>query len=377
MLNVNSAMQYLLKRALIPVSWVIRGDVTIRSAARRNRNLTVEGPGGAGLFIKQPDDTMNGARETLRREAGFHRSCSEESDFAPIRRFITHLIESEDSEAILVFELISDSITLQTQFESRARKDITLGAANILGRALGTVHRVFRSPDREPQVRLAWLPRNLPWVLRIHRPVPAILAGLSLANSETLRILQTQHGLSERLDGLGARWRSETVIHGDIRLDNVLVRPPRDGEGPNIIDLRIADWEMVQIGDPVWDLAGALQDLLVSWVSSMPVSDGVSAEEMIAQSSIPLEDLRDAARAIWAGYLAEACLAPAESDGFLLRTVAFSAARLIQSVFEAGVEADRLAGRPVILLQIGANMLAEPERAQVQLYGIPMRSTVP
>ena len=98
--------------------------------------------------------------------------------------------------------------------------------------------------------------------------------------------------------------------------------------------------------------------------------------EYVSPGQHPSREFRDAARAIWAGYLAEACLGPAEADGFLLRTVAFSAARLIQSVFEAVIEADRLAGRPVILLQIGANMLAEPERAQVQLYGIPMRSTV-
>ena len=137
MLNVDSTLEFLLECALIPVSWIIRGDVTVRSAARRNRNLTVEGPDGVGLFIKQPDDPMNGAGETLRREATFHRLCSEESDLAPLRRFITHLIESEDSETILVFELISDAITLQTQFESCAGEGITVEAANILGRAAG------------------------------------------------------------------------------------------------------------------------------------------------------------------------------------------------------------------------------------------------
>ena len=119
MLNVDSTLEFLLERALIPVSWIIRGDVTVRSAARRNRNLTVEGPDGVGLFIKQPDDPMNGAGETLRREATFHRLCSEESDLAPLRRFITHLIESEDSETILVFELISDAITLELNLMPR------------------------------------------------------------------------------------------------------------------------------------------------------------------------------------------------------------------------------------------------------------------
>jgi hypothetical protein len=61
----------------------------------------------------------------------------------------------------------------------------------------------------------------------------------------------------------------------------------------------------------------------------------------------------------------------------LLRAVAFSAARLIQSAYEISSGSDSLAGPPVVLLQIAANLLVEPERGQIELYGIPLGCPIP
>ncbi len=161
------------------------------------------------------------------------------------------------------------------------------------------------------------------------------------------------------------------MIHGDIRFDNVLVRELQGDEETDAVDLWIVDWEMVRIGDPAWDLAGAFQDFLILWISSMPLSDELTTEEMTARARVPLDELRAASRALWAGYRAGACLEIAEAGGFLRRAVSFSAIRLIQSAFEYAGDADRLAGLPVLLLQMSANLLADPELAQVQLFGIP------
>ena len=141
-----------------------------------------------------------------------------------------------------------------------------------------------------------------PWILRFHQPGPEKLAGLSRADLEILRILQTHGGFGEHIDRLKRSWRPETVIHGDIRFDNVLVRALRGDDEDEAVDLWIVDWEMVRIGDPAWDLAGAFQDFLILWVSSMPLSDELTTEEMTARARVPLDDLRSASRALWAAY---------------------------------------------------------------------------
>ena len=57
--------------------------------------------------------------------------------------------------------------------------------------------------------------------------------------------------------------------------------------------------------------------------------------------------------------------------------MSLSAARLIQSAYEISSVSDNLAGPPVVLLQIAANLLSKPERGQVELYGIPLGFPIP
>ena len=102
------------------------------------------------------------------------------------------------------------------------------------------------------------------------------------------------------------------------------------------------DWELVNIGDPAWDLAGVLQDFLVHWTHSMPVSTTLTVNEMTAQARHPLASLRPAIRAVWQGYRSAAGLESTEAEALLDRAVAFSAARLIQSVHELSDESEHL-----------------------------------
>ena len=55
MVDVEGVTAYLLDRGLIDVTWIIDGDLEVRCLARRNRNFEIRGPGGNGLFLKQPD----------------------------------------------------------------------------------------------------------------------------------------------------------------------------------------------------------------------------------------------------------------------------------------------------------------------------------
>ena len=147
------------------------------------------------------------------------------------------------------------------------------------------------------------------------------------------------------------------------------VRLPRRPESDEI-EVWIADWELVQVGDPAWDLAGAFQDLLSAWVCSMPLNESLDVEAMTARARLPLAGVRGVAQALWAGYRDEAMLDPAEADDLLLRAVKFSAARLLQNACEWSWYEDRVPTVAAILLEVAENLLTEPEQGQVLLYGI-------
>jgi hypothetical protein len=132
---------------------------------------------------------------------------------------------------------------------------------------------------------------------------------------------------------------------------------------------------MVCFGDPAWDLGGALQDLLNIWISSMPSTGDLAAEELAARAGFPLHSVHSAARSLWSGYCEAARLAGSDGAGFFRRAVRFSAARLIQSAYELAEGLSSLPDRSVLLLQIGANLLADAELGQVQLFGVPPGSS--
>jgi len=371
MLNADSAVPYLLERGLIDPDWIIDGDLTIRCAARRNRSLRVEGPSGAGFLIKQADELARGGRLTLSNEAAFHEFCLHEPGAAPVVEFLPRITFHDREHSLHALELVVGAMTFRSYHCAHDADGFPVAPSRALGQALGTVHRVFRLPAFAEHPRLVWLRDHLPGALQEHRPSPATLATLSPAGARLLRILQEHADLGDQLDRLGSQWRPDTLIHGDIKSDNLLVRPTGKVSDNAAVDVFIVDWEFVQIGDPAWDLAGALHDYLIFWTSAMPLGPTLSAEEMVDQARYPLEVIRPAIRALWDGYLSTADLGLSQADDLLRRAVLFSAARLIQAAHElCGLE-DEIPAQAVILIQISANLLSEPESGQVHLYGIP------
>ena len=352
MLELDRVASFLVELGLIDATRIVEGDLTIRCVARRNRNFEVQLHEGSGWFIKQPGDPADGGHETLLREAEFHRLCRAERDAAPLISLVPRLVHSQMPDPILIFDLIADAINFGTLLESEHAEDIKVQAARALGTALGTVHRALERIATDG-LGIDGLPSPpIPGGMLLHRPNVAQLARLSPAILEALRILQAPGGIGADLDRLGREWRPTTLIHGDIKFENTLMRIQYTGVKPECTRLWIVDWEMVQFGDPAWDLAGALQDFLVLWVSSMPLSDELTAEQMAAGARVRLAALRPAIRALWAGYRSGTGLQPEDAPQFLLHAIELSAARLIQSAFEAAEGAVQLPGRSVLLLQI-------------------------
>ncbi len=93
MLDVDDCLPFLIERGLIDHTWVLDGSLIVRSVARRNRNLRVEVPGGAGFLIKQPGYSKDEGPDTLRCEAAFHRFCREVLATAPLAGILPALVQ--------------------------------------------------------------------------------------------------------------------------------------------------------------------------------------------------------------------------------------------------------------------------------------------
>jgi hypothetical protein len=374
MLDVDSAVPYLLDRKLVLRDAILDGALTVTSAARRNRNLRVETT-AVGYLIKQPDDATEGGCQTLGAEVRFYTFCQQEPAVAAMAEVLPRLVYFDPERSLLALELLPAATPLWHRFWAAGPQAFPRETGRQLGQVLAVVHRTFRDAAILSALPLAWLPSVVPWVMMVHQPGPELLATISPANYQTLRILQTEGPFGESLDRLRSMWLPETVIHGDVKSGNILVTPPL-GAGTVGETIRLVDWELVQRGDPAWDVAGVFQDIVLFWIKNMPVDTGdVSA--MAAAAGFPWHVLQTYLRSFWQGYRQAAELTAEVENALLLRAVAFSGARLVQTAYEASQVSAELPAQSVLLLQVSAHLLADAESAQLQFYGIPQTLRAP
>jgi hypothetical protein len=322
-------------------------------------------------LLKQPADPADRGHETLASEAAFYQFCQQEPAAFLTRDIMPFMVHHDAERSLLAIRMLPEAETLTSYVAQAEEPRDLIEVALALGGALGTIHRIFRRGELANDGRLSWLSRDVPWVMSLHRATPQTLARLSPANTQLIRMLQRPGGCAPQLDAVCGDWLAETVIHGDIRADNVLLGRDR---GKRAREVRVVDWEMVQLGDPAWDLAGALQAFARMWVDSMPMTGDLSIDERIGRAGRPLGFIQDLSRSLWKGYRTLADEAElAESERLLERAVKLSAVRMIQTAYEYSFELTELHPRSVMMLQMGENVLARPELARMELFGISLQ----
>jgi hypothetical protein len=358
MLTIDTAAAYLLERSLVSPASVLGGELMITSVTRRNRNLRVTRRDGPGYMIKQPDPASGNAVASLSAEAEFCQFCHTDPLAAGAAPAVPRPAFFDHDPMLVAFELIAPAIPMGRHVWSSAENGPSTSVYEALGDVLGTIHQTF--PTDAISARLPWLHRQLPWIVRAHKPSPALLAELSSANYQTLQIMQRHGDISRQLDALRDAWSPTTLIHNDIKSDNVLV------VADAMPGVRLIDWELVQIGDPAWDVAGVLQDAVILWVQSM--TPAPTPEAMEPSARLPWADRQLALKAFWRRYRSAARLDGPSANALLSRAVLYSAARLIQSAFEMAHDSSQLPAGSVLLLQVSANIFEDPALAQMQLY---------
>lgn len=359
-LTVDTAAPYLLAHDLVTVAAIVDGDLEIVDAGRRNQNLKVIRRRGPSYLLKQPGEGERGTLETLRAEVAFYEHCR---DIDAMRALLPALCASDPERGLIALELI-DGRPLWGQYAVAPEADFLSQAAAPLGSVLGIVHRTFRTSNDAPWA--ATLFGTHPWVLGVHKPTPDIFATLSVANLHVLRAVQQSAPVRAGLDHLRAAWTPDTVIHNDLKGDNVLIST-RDGQ----TRVCIVDWEMAQRGDAAWDVGAMFRDFLGYWLNSVPLSADLTPEDMLARSGWPLSRLHPAARAFWQAYRSSSALDASDAGDFLLRSVRSAAARLVQSAYELSLTQTQISNLAVAMLQLAANIFANPHEASLHLFGIP------
>jgi aminoglycoside phosphotransferase len=319
-LTAASLAHYLLERGLADPASVIDGDFQVHDLSRRNCVFQVwRGPHRA-YFVKQVKEWKADSLETLEREASFYSLLRSDPELGALRRFVPVCYAYDAADQVLVLEQAVDT--------GRTRL-LAVEEARCLGSSLRQWHEQARAAKS-----LRDSPESDIEILRFHHTPEESDSdpdAEGAANAELLRVVKREAAFGRALDALMEQWRADTLIHGDMRLDNCLISA--DGA------VKFIDWEMAGWGDPLWDVAGLVQDYLMLWVLG----------------DRPVAEVAPAIRAFWNAYGAERDTRE--------RAMGYAAARMIQSACEYQRKGKQMTAPAIRLLQASRNILTAPSEA--------------
>jgi len=358
-LNVANLAYYLIGRGLLDTGAVVAGDLTILDSSRRNRNFKVIRNDGAGLFVKQMREMQPDAMLTLRREAACYELARGD---ASLSRLMPRLVAYDADRHVLIVDLLADADSLY-EYHTR-EKSFPIEIGRLLGEGLGLYHAHADRLLRSEQLQ-ALFARQVPVILMLERGGHSMLGQFGNIGPAVSSLIQQHPDFRALLSALGTEWRFDSLIHGDMKWDNVLVFSA--GER---LDFRIVDWELADIGDAAWDVGAVLQSFLTAWIMSMPIASGLPPAAYIGMAAQPLDRMHPVLHAFWEAYVARRDFDAARQRSELERCMRFGAARLAWAAVEQRLYAPQLDLSGSAMLQVSLNILKNPARAVSELLGV-------
>ncbi len=296
-LDAQRVVPYLIARGRVDVDRVVREGIQIQDLSRRNLNFRVQYPDGTGLLVKQvgaranPDDFSQ-----LAAEADFLQRLAERSCFDELRPFVPEYVDYDGEAGVVSTNLIHPGTSLTKLHLNGGRVAFVPAAATAMGRLLARYHNAgaIGVPDGQLDDVHPRIPIGLSWALGGGQPdVRKFFDELTVDLETRGCALAAARGWA----------RQAGLIHGDMRLDNILLTSGASPDGD--LNLRLIDWELAGRGDSLFDMACLIGDYLRFWVLCAQSFRPKDADDFWDVAPFEIEDMRDHVGLVWSTYVEE------------------------------------------------------------------------
>jgi hypothetical protein len=359
-LNQTNIAHYLTEHDLLSWQQVVDGDFVINEASRRNRNFFARSNSGPSYFIKQVRQRDPQTINAIRNEAAVYRRSVHSPGASVLKGLLPqyHLFDPEN--LALVLDLLPGASNLYEYLQNTGQMPAELPSR--IGTDLASLGQTIASDSLAEHTPL--LPRTVPWILTIHKSFSYPTEGLRGGNMSLLEAVNSHadfaNGLEEALDS----WQCVSFTHGDIRLDNwVICQEPGNTPG---YSLKLIDWELAGLGDPLWDAGSMISAYLSYWILVDTASAGQGARsEHHIEGTTPSE-LKETVQAFWTAYQAEA----GQSVEGLETALCYAGARLIQTAFEHLQPTDSFTIAAHRMMDFSRELMNRPLEAGSRLFNL-------
>ena len=359
-LTSQSLASWLVQRGLLDPFAITRGDFAVEELEFHNRGFRVYRPVTKPLYVKQLREFDRANVLCLQREAAFGLAVARTDSVQWLKSRMPTFLDYDARHHAVTVELLPETENLHETMERVV--SIPESVSRGLGQLIGSF--TFKECD---DLRAA-IPNDLcpgkpPWILSFH--VDQGAGFLSPANKHLLGVLQQDDVFASSLNELRSNWQATSLMHGDLKWNNVLVR-----ETDLEPDWYVIDWEMVDRGDPRWDLGTMIQCWWYFWILSTPPDELTSLDDMLNRRRSAFDETRPSLNALWEGYQTAVGL----SDSDLRRTrrvvARFAAARMLQTVYELLHSQESIGVSAQIMIEMSRRILKAPESMAEFMPGV-------
>jgi hypothetical protein len=356
-LTIGGVAHYLQEHGLISPYDRIRA-IEAHEATNFVASITLND--GRVYYVKQGRHGNSGSGGKLRREAGFYRLVLDSERWPHLNEVLPEIRLHDENNDVLVSASFSENENLLNRHVKSQRPHPVIALR--LGRAMARVHNETQGEDK------------LEWTAPSHDPLgfvdtvfnrltPEFVSRLPADSIQLLAAIQRVPEFGVSLEQLYRERRNTCLVHGDLRLINVI---HGSAPGPGSKPLTILDWEHCHLGDPIWDVGSIVGDYLGLWIFSIPVRPGGEPTEWFRQATFPFAAAQRAARSFWAGYRAERSgFAAHDLNGIMQFAGLFLVGRVIAHMTLNSV----VIPGSLIGVQVANKIVADPEWAAERILG--------
>ena len=360
-LTEHNILHYLLNNDMITAEPVIKGEYSARRNDSRNNNFIINREYEQyNYFIKQVKANDAEKIESLRVEAACYQLAENDPQYKILQDFLPHFYKFDTVQHILVTGLIKDAFSLQDHYMSAGDPGTTIAVQ--LAQLLASYQTPIKPGDNKEE--FTRFRKQMPWVFTIHHNNPEQWMGnAKTAEQQAMQLIFKNKEFVKQLGQQEALWQPLSLVHNDIKFTNFLTKTDIAEKGPQFI--KLIDWELADIGDPIWDAASILHSYLMLWIGT----DIPEQQQYPGFRKFTLQQVQPACREFWKAYV-NAQVPGQDNSALLDKAIRFCAMKLVHTCFEYTPHTPTLQPVSVRVLQVASNILRSPSAAAFQLFSI-------
>lgn len=357
-LTAQSIPHYLIDKGFMDMDVLLNGEYMLTQTQSRNSIFQVSQGEKSGLFVKQlvhmdPQNTY-----LMQKDATTHYLIHQTNVYPALKQYVPEYYGYDTKRNVFVTEYLPYATSMHewATTNQKLSSEQAIKVAEIL-------HSFHHSVvDEIPKVpSLQFFNSDQPWILKMTQ------SHMQFTDN-VFGVLLKDDFLCEQVDKIQEIWSNKCLIHGDIKLVNFLVCQEEE-------NIKLIDWEIANLGDPLWDVASFLQSYLfmkISYLSHTP--EGWVLPKHLEYWDTPAQ--HQALTGFWKTYAKLQKWNPKEEEEALSKTLRYVAARLLQSAKEMNQNPKAaLSPQTYIVIQTAKNIFHNPLYAAKDIFGLEIKTS--